>query len=110
MLSGSGSTLIAEWAAALSTEETVEEILKRVAILIAWGNCASTASWSYRFWRRFGVDVHDAGLKLFGNLAKGVRELLRRRNLQLRRIGAVNGFGGPFYAALNDSTNKNADK
>ncbi len=110
MLSGTGSALITERAAALSAEEAVEEVLKRVTVLIARRGSAPTASGTYRFWRRFRIDVDNARLELFRNLAKGARELLRRRDLQLRCIGAVNSFCRAFYAALNDSTNKNADK
>src|SRR6185437_7306732 len=110
MLSGASSALIAERAAALAAKDAVEEVLKWVAVLIAGRNSTPTGSRAHSFWCRFGIDVDDARLQLFGHLAERVRELLRRRNLQLGCVGAVDCLRCSLNAALNDRTNKNADK
>jgi hypothetical protein len=105
--------LISKRTATLPAKEAVKEVLKRIAVLtFAWRHSPATSSRSggSGLGRRFGIDVHDARLDLLGHLAESIRELLWGRNLELRRIRAIYGFGRTLYTFLNDSTDKNSNK
>src|SRR5882672_1147319 len=93
------------------TTLAAEEVVKGAAVgvgvvVIVAGGAAQVAVWILN--RRFGVDVHNRGLELLGNLRKSVRELLRGGNAERGGIARLGVFLA-LDAGGNDGANQDAD-
>ena len=74
-----------------AAEEPVKEIIERILVVrtVRRPTGSSTATPLRSFDSGFGIDVHHAGLKLFGNIRKLIGELLRgwhRQGSGVRRL------------------------
>src|SRR5882672_2374751 len=103
---GIGATLTT-----LATEEAVKEVVKGAAVgvgvvVIVAGGAAQVAVRILD--GALGVDVHDRGLELLGNLGKSIRELLRGGNGERGGIAGLDVFLA-LDAGGNDGDNQNPD-
>jgi len=79
--------------AALSAEETIEEIIERIVIITAPTAVRRigrrTPPAYCRLNRGFGIDIYNAWFQLFADLRKRIGKLLWRRHGQLCGVGTL---------------------